>query len=145
VEASLERHKQAFGYAPELYGADRGFFSEKNVTLCEQVGVTVVLIPRRGGKRTPEREAYEKSAAFKQGQRFRAGIEGRISVNDGPGSEAEIVLARHAGERSSTPVAQLQMRMPAQIGYQTIAHRWMTQKRPDFGRPERTYSVGMPV
>jgi transposase, IS5 family len=80
VQASLERHKDAFGHAPELYGADRGFFSEKNVTRCEQVGVTVVCIPQRGGKRTPEREAFEKSAAFKDGQRFRAGIEGRISV-----------------------------------------------------------------
>jgi len=80
VEASLERHKEAFGHAPELYGADRGFFSEKNVTRCEQVGVTVVCIPQRGGKRTPEREAFEKSAVFKEGQRFRAGIEGRISV-----------------------------------------------------------------
>ena len=80
VEASLERHKEAFGHAPKLYGADRGFFSEKNLTRCEQAGVTVVCIPQRGGKRTPEREAFEKSAAFKQGQRFRAGIEGRISV-----------------------------------------------------------------
>jgi IS5 family transposase len=80
VEASLERHKEAFGHAPKLYGADRGFFSEKNVTRCEQAGVTVVCIPQRGGKRTPEREAFEKSTAFKQGQRFRAGIEGRISV-----------------------------------------------------------------
>ena len=26
-------------------------------------------------------QAYERSAAFKQGQRFRAGIEGRISVH----------------------------------------------------------------
>jgi IS5 family transposase len=40
----------------------------------------VVCIPQRGGKRTIEREAYEKSPAFKKGQRFRAGIEGRISV-----------------------------------------------------------------
>jgi transposase, IS5 family len=34
----------------------------------------VVCIPQRGGKRTGRREAYEN------GQRFRAGIEGRISV-----------------------------------------------------------------
>jgi transposase, IS5 family len=27
-----------------------------------------------------QREAYERSAAFKQGQRFRAGIEGGVSV-----------------------------------------------------------------
>jgi IS5 family transposase len=40
----------------------------------------MVCIPQRGGKRTRRREAYEKSAAFKNGQRFRAGIEGRISV-----------------------------------------------------------------
>ena len=80
VEPSLERHKEAFGRAPELYGSDRGFFSERNLTPCEQGGVKVVCIPQRGGKKTPEREAYEKSPAFKKGQRFRAGIEGRISV-----------------------------------------------------------------
>jgi IS5 family transposase len=27
VVVSLERHKQAFGRAPDLYGSDRGFFS----------------------------------------------------------------------------------------------------------------------
>src|ERR1700737_2269592 len=35
---------------------------------------------RWGGSKAPEREAYEKSREFKDGQRFRAGIEGRISV-----------------------------------------------------------------
>jgi len=40
----------------------------------------MVSIPQRGGRRTPERETLEKSPAFKKGQRFRAGIEGRISV-----------------------------------------------------------------
>jgi IS5 family transposase len=80
VGRSLERHKKAFGHAPHLYGADRGFFSERNLTLCRSDGVKVVCIPQSGGKRTPEREACEKAPAFKQGQRFRAGIEGRISV-----------------------------------------------------------------
>jgi hypothetical protein len=37
-------------------------------------------LPQRGGSKTPEREAYERSPTFKDGQRFRAGIEGRISV-----------------------------------------------------------------
>jgi hypothetical protein len=63
-----------------LYGPDRGFFSEKNVTSCKQQGVKVVCIPQRGGTKSPEREAYEKTREFKDGQRFRAGIEGRISV-----------------------------------------------------------------
>jgi len=80
VEPSLEHHKETFGHAPELYGSDRGFFSEKNVNSCKRNGVKVVCIPQRGGKKTRVREAYEKSLAFKKGQRFRAGIEGRISV-----------------------------------------------------------------
>jgi transposase, IS5 family len=80
VVPSLARHKQAFGRAPELYGSDRGFFSEQNVTSCKQHGVKVVCIPQRGGSKAPEREAYERSSEFKSGQRFRAGIEGRISV-----------------------------------------------------------------
>src|SRR5712692_5519422 len=80
VEASLKNHRETFGSAPDLYGSDRGFYSENNVKRCEQEGVKVVSIPQRGGKKTPEREAFEKSPAFKKGQRFRAGVEGRISV-----------------------------------------------------------------
>jgi transposase, IS5 family len=80
VASSLQRHRQAFGRAPQLYGSDRGFFSEQNLASCKHAGVKVVCIPQRGGKRTGRREAYEKSAVFKNGQRFRAGIEGRISV-----------------------------------------------------------------
>lgn len=80
VASSLQRHRRAFGRAPQLYGSDRGFFSEQNLASCKYAGVKVVCIPQRGGKRTAPREAYEKSAVFKNGQRFRAGIEGRISV-----------------------------------------------------------------
>jgi len=80
VASSLRRHRQAFGRAPQLYGSDRGFFSEQNVASCKHAGVKLVCIPQRGGKRTRRREAYEQSAVFKKGQRFRAGIEGRISV-----------------------------------------------------------------
>lgn len=80
VEPSLKRHKKSFGHAPQLYGSDRGFFSEQNVKSCKQGGVKVVCIPQCGGKKTAKREAYEKSPDFKKGQRFRAGIEGRISV-----------------------------------------------------------------
>jgi IS5 family transposase len=80
VAPSLKRHRRAFCRAPELYGADRGFFSEQNVTACMQGAVKIISIPQRGGSKTPQRQAYERTAAFKQGQRFRAGIEGRISV-----------------------------------------------------------------
>jgi IS5 family transposase len=80
VKPCLKLHKKMFGEAPELFSTDRGFFSHDNVTACHHAGVVLVCIPQRGGKKTPERERYEKSPAFKKGQRFRAGIEGRISV-----------------------------------------------------------------
>jgi len=80
VEPSLQRHRETFGHAPHLYGSDRGFHSQNNVQVCRRSGVKVVCIPQCGGKKTSRQEAYEKSAAFKKGQRFRAGIEGRISV-----------------------------------------------------------------
>jgi IS5 family transposase len=80
VAPSLRRHRRTFRRAPQLYGADRGFFSERNVTVCVRGGVATVSIPQRGGIKTPQRQTYERSPAFKQGQRFRAGIEGRISV-----------------------------------------------------------------
>jgi IS5 family transposase len=80
VEPSLARHRENFRRAPAVYSSDRGFFSETNVKSCKKKGVKVVCIPQRGGKKTVQRQAYEKSPAFKEGQRFRAGIEGRISV-----------------------------------------------------------------
>jgi len=80
VQSSLDRHQQTFGNPPDLYATDRGFFSVENVQSCEKAGVTQVSIPQRGGHKTAEQDALERSKAFKQGQRFRAGIEGRISV-----------------------------------------------------------------
>ena len=69
-----------FGRAPALYAGDRGFHSPANVQALAAAGVTTVCLPQRGGAKTLERTAHEQSRAFKRGQRFRAGIEGRISV-----------------------------------------------------------------
>jgi transposase, IS5 family len=80
VEVSLSRHQAMFGSAPKLYSSDRGFFSEENLATCQRNGVEMASIPQRGGTKSAEREAREKSPAFKKAQRFRAGIEGRISV-----------------------------------------------------------------
>ncbi len=80
VEGSLERHQQTFHHPPEWYAADRGLHSAANVQRCQQAEVDLVCIPQRGGQKTAEQEALERSPKFKQGQRFRAGIEGRISV-----------------------------------------------------------------
>ncbi len=80
VAASLQRHQEAFGTAPEVYAGDRGFYSEDNLARCEAAGVQLISVPHRGGKKTPQLQAIEKSKEFRQAQRFRAGIEGRISV-----------------------------------------------------------------
>src|SRR5437660_3210964 len=67
VAPSLARHRQAFGRAPDLYGSDRGFFSEQNLVLCRHDGVKVVCIPQRGGKKSrsakPSRRALTSSKA----------------------------------------------------------------------------------
>lgn len=80
VKPTLDHHQNRFGKAPRLVTTDRGFDSKENIVACKQAGVIVESIPQRGGQKTPEREAHEKSRAFKRAQRFRAGIEGRISV-----------------------------------------------------------------
>jgi hypothetical protein len=78
VAPSLKRHRRAPGRAAELYASDRGFFSEANVASCVNDGVNTVCIQQRGGSK--RRNVGTKVGAVQQGQRFRAGIEGRISV-----------------------------------------------------------------
>jgi len=80
VRRSVERHKELFGRIPEVYSSDRAFFSEENIKYCQDAGVSLPCIPHAGGGRNPAQTAHEKSPAFKNAQRFRAGIEGRISV-----------------------------------------------------------------
>ena len=80
VALSLAHHQTLFGAAPALYAADRGFYSLATLADCQTAGVATECIPQRGGTKTPTRRAHEKSRAFRRGQRFRAGIEGRISV-----------------------------------------------------------------
>ena len=80
VPTSLDHHRNMFGSAPQTYATDRGFHNSSNEQICRDAGVCSPSIPQRGGQKTPERAATEKTPAFKQAQRFRAGIEGTISV-----------------------------------------------------------------
>lgn len=80
VLPSLVQHQATFGHVPVLFAADRGFYTPDNMEALTAAGVGTPSVPQRGGRKTEERTAYEKTRAFKQGQRFRAGIEGRISV-----------------------------------------------------------------
>ena len=80
VKSSLKNHRKTFGSAPEVFATDRGFDSTDNQKICRKAGVGCVSIPQRGGQKTAERQAFEKSPDFKKAQCFRGGIEGRISV-----------------------------------------------------------------
>lgn len=80
VEPSLKQHRKTFGQAPDLYAGDRGFDSPEAQKACAEAKVKVASIPQRGGKLSAERAHKQKERAFKKGQRFRSGIEGRISV-----------------------------------------------------------------
>lgn len=80
VKPWLTRHLERFQTAPDLVAGDRGVYSAANVADLRADGVGLECLPQRGGKKTADRTAYEKSRPFKRGQKFRAGIEGRISV-----------------------------------------------------------------
>jgi IS5 family transposase len=80
LEPSLQRHEKVFDHAPKLYAADRGFDHPTAASLAQKAGVAELCIPQRGGKLCAERAAMQHSRRFKAGQRYRAGIEGTISV-----------------------------------------------------------------
>ena len=76
---SIEAHRRSFGRVPELLAGDRGLYSVENERLAQEAGVKRVVLPK-SGRASKERQRYEKQRWFRRGFRFRAGIEGRISV-----------------------------------------------------------------
>src|SRR5690348_16297440 len=65
--------------APHLVAADAGFYSAKNEAAAKTKGVKRVCIPNRSTK-SPERKREQKKRWFRNGQKWRTGSEGRISV-----------------------------------------------------------------
>jgi IS5 family transposase len=76
LAGSLAAHRRRFGRPPWLLAADRGVSSPQNVVRAEQAGVRRVAMPAPGKAGSPA----ERQRWFRRGFRFRAGIEGRISV-----------------------------------------------------------------
>jgi hypothetical protein len=63
----------------KLLTGDCGVHSEGNERYARRKGVNQVVLPKPGAK-TARRKAKEKQPWFRRGMRWRAGIEGRISV-----------------------------------------------------------------
>ena len=79
LDEVIESHVKTFGRKPGTIAADKGFYEsmKKLAELSEEI--ETVSICKKGRRNEEERER-ESSDAFMDGQRFRAGIEGTISV-----------------------------------------------------------------
>jgi len=77
--AAIEIHQARLGRTPRLVAADAGFYSAKNEAAAKAMGVKRICIPNRSTK-SPERKREQKKRWFRNGQKWRTGCEGRISV-----------------------------------------------------------------
>jgi len=77
--AAVETHQRKLGRVPRLVAADAGFYSGANEEAIQQMGVPYVSSPNRS-TRSQERRRLQKRRWFKNGQKWRTGCEGRISV-----------------------------------------------------------------
>jgi IS5 family transposase len=75
---AVEHHCALFEHPPNRVADDRGVHSAGTESRLKELGVKRVAIPGEG-KRSEERQALERTRAFRRGYRFRAGIEGRIA------------------------------------------------------------------
>jgi IS5 family transposase len=76
---AIEVHQERLGRVPELVAGDAGFYSARGEKAAHEMGVKRVSVPNRSTK-SPERRKLQKKRWFKQGQKWRTGCEGRISV-----------------------------------------------------------------
>jgi IS5 family transposase len=76
---AIAAHQAKLGRIPRLVATDAGFYSAKNEAAAKAMGVKRVCIPNRSS-RNPERKREQKKRWFRDGQKWRTGCEGRISV-----------------------------------------------------------------
>lgn len=79
LEGVLNAHRKLFDSYPRTLATDKGFYeSMKQLEKLERKIETVSICKK--GRRDAEEERRESTDEFKEGQRFRAGVEGSISV-----------------------------------------------------------------
>jgi transposase, IS5 family len=77
--AAIDTHRALLGRAPRLVAADAAFYSNRNEAAAKAKGVKRVCIPNRSTKST-ERRREQRKRWFRNGQKWRTGCDGRISV-----------------------------------------------------------------
>lgn len=75
---AIEHHKKIFEKAPREIAVDRGYYSNANEDELSTLAVKHISMPNPG-KKTKVRQTLESTNKFKKLQKFRAGVEGRIS------------------------------------------------------------------
>src|SRR5580658_8549807 len=76
---AVEAHQARLGRTPRLVAADAAFYSAKNEVTAKAKGVKRFCVPNRSTK-SAERKREQKKRWFRNGQKWRTGCEGRISV-----------------------------------------------------------------
>jgi IS5 family transposase len=76
---AIAAQRRRLGRVPQSIVGDAGFYSQANEQAAHAWGVKYVSIPNRS-TRSEERRKLQKQRWFKQGQKWRTGCEGRISV-----------------------------------------------------------------
>jgi IS5 family transposase len=79
LEPTLKAHQQLFGTGPDVLATDKGFYENMKQIIDLEKNIETVSICKKG-RRNPQECEREGTEAFKEGQRFRAGCEGSISV-----------------------------------------------------------------
>ena len=76
---AIESHEEQLGCTPRLVAGDAAFYSAANEKEAHEKGVKRVCVPNRSTK-SAERKREQRKRWFKQGQKWRTGCEGRISI-----------------------------------------------------------------
>lgn len=79
VVPAVEHHIAVFGQAPEGVAGDRGMASASNDRRLAELGVKVISLPRAGPIKE-SRKVIEQEPAFQELKKWRAGVEGLISL-----------------------------------------------------------------
>jgi IS5 family transposase len=79
LEPTLKAHEHLFGTGPDVLATDKGFYENMKQIMKLEENIATVSICKKG-RRNPQEYEREGTEAFRDGQCFRAGCEGSISV-----------------------------------------------------------------
>ena len=79
LPATIEAHRALFGAPPSVLATDKGFYAGARQLAELEKEIETVSICKKG-RRTAQESEREHADVFQDGQRFRSGIEGSISV-----------------------------------------------------------------